>query len=144
MYTLVYIVYCCICCSSAADLYLLFFSSVIIKVRYVVKTPLTLSVPAPPMCLCVWFVHTPLSILSPRQEAYDARMDRAQDQAALDKAAQEEKRLRRTSAQWRFVGWWWWWCRRRLLLSSYTLKYICVYFISIVLFSSPLLPLLYA
>ncbi|CAB1120358.1 unnamed protein product [Ectocarpus sp. CCAP 1310/34] len=34
-------------------------------------------------------------------EAYDARMDRYQDQAALDRAEEEERRLRRTSAQWR-------------------------------------------
>ncbi|CAN0520891.1 unnamed protein product [Ectocarpus sp. 12 AP-2014] len=33
-------------------------------------------------------------------EAYDARMDRYQDQAALDRAEEEERRLRRTSAQW--------------------------------------------
>ncbi|CAM9296025.1 unnamed protein product [Scytosiphon promiscuus] len=33
-------------------------------------------------------------------EAYDVRADRHQDQVALDRAAAEEKRLRRSSAQW--------------------------------------------
>lgn len=39
-----------------------------------------------------------------RQEAYDARVDRLQNQAALDQAAEEEKRLRRASAQWGWVS----------------------------------------
>ncbi len=41
------------------------------------------------------------------QEAYDARMDRLQDQAALEKAAEEENRLRRMSAQWGCVCCFW-------------------------------------